>query len=163
LAELESEHQGTQAEREILRKQVAATESELGARTNEATQLQDQLRVAHSALADARQHIEQVDADLAHAKPKAAKVPELEQALASAREHAERLAAELAETKPKADRLPDLEHALAAERERSDMLSRRISEAEHAAEQSAKRLEDMARKLGEIAGLASKLGSGPGR
>lgn len=163
LAELESDHQQAQAERETLRKQVAATESELGARTNEATQLRDQLRVAHSALADARQHIEQVDADLAHAKPKAARVPELEQALASARERTEQLATELAEVKPKADRLPDLEHALAAERERSDMLTRRISEAEHAAEQSGKRLEDMARKLGEIAGLASKLGSGPGR
>lgn len=163
LAEVESKLEETCAERATLCEQHAATEAELDMRTNEAMQLRDQLRVAHAALAEARQYIEQVDADLANVKTKAARVPELEQALATVQERAEQLAADLTETKPKADRLPDLELALSAERERSDALTRRISEAEHAAEQSNKRLEDMARKLGEIAGLASKLGSSPGR
>lgn len=163
LAAIESELQEVSDECGRLRIQQAATEADLGTRTNEVTQFQEQLRVAHAALADARLHIEQVDEDLADANSKAARVPELEQALTSAREREEQLAAELAETKPKADRLPDLERTLLSERERSDTLMRRISEAEHAAEQSNKRLEDMARKLGEIAGLASKLGSNLGR
>jgi hypothetical protein len=40
------------------------------------------------------------------------------------------------------------------------MLMKRVSEAEQGAEQATKRFEEMAKKLGEIAGLASQLGSG---
>lgn len=163
LVEAESDLQEAHAEREVLLQLRAAIEADLGTRTNEATALGDQLCAAHAALGDARQHIEQMNADLAHARPLAARVPELEQAVAAARERAEQLAEELAELKPKADRIPDLEHTLASERERIETLTRRLGEAEHAAEQSNKRLEDMARKLGEIAGLASKLGSHSGR
>jgi hypothetical protein len=53
-----------------------------------------------------------------------------------------------------------MEALLAAERDRNELLARRISEAEQAAANATKRFEDMARKLGEIAGLASQLGSG---
>jgi len=52
---------------------------------------------------------------------------------------------------------------LEAERNRNAVLARRVSESEQSAEQSMQRFEDMARKLGEIAGLASQLGSGKGR
>jgi hypothetical protein len=37
---------------------------------------------------------------------------------------------------------------------------KRVSDAEQAAELASKRFEEMARKLGEIAGLASQLGNG---
>ncbi|MEQ1795227.1 MAG: response regulator [Nitrospira sp.] len=57
----------------------------------------------------------------------------------------------------------ELETLLTTERDRSAVLTRRVSESEQMAEQSNKRFEDMARKLGEIAGLASQLGSGKGR
>jgi hypothetical protein len=57
----------------------------------------------------------------------------------------------------------ELEALLTTERERNTVLARRVSESEQIAEQSNKRFEDMARKLGEIAGLASQLGSGKGR
>ena len=57
----------------------------------------------------------------------------------------------------------ECESLLAAERDRNVVLSRRVSESEQIAEQSNKRFEEMARKLGEIAGLASQLGSGKGR
>ena len=39
-------------------------------------------------------------------------------------------------------------------------LAERAAEAEQLADQSTRRFEDLARKLGEIAGLASQLGAG---
>ena len=59
-----------------------------------------------------------------------------------------------------AERARELDLALAAEQERSMQLTKRAEEAEHMAQQSTRRFEDMARKLGEIAGLASQLGNG---
>ena len=47
---------------------------------------------------------------------------------------------------------------LQTERERNSLLAKRVSETEQAAEQATKRFEEMATKLGEIAGLASQLG-----
>jgi hypothetical protein len=38
-------------------------------------------------------------------------------------------------------------------------LTKRVADAEMMAEQSTRRFEDLARKLGEIAGLASQLGN----
>jgi hypothetical protein len=40
---------------------------------------------------------------------------------------------------------------------------KRVSESEQAAEQATKRFEEMAVKLGEIAGLAAQLGNGKRR
>jgi hypothetical protein len=57
-------------------------------------------------------------------------------------------------------RAQTLDCVLATERERSTQLAKRATEAEQSAEQSNRRFEEMARKLAEIAGLASKLGSG---
>ena len=59
-----------------------------------------------------------------------------------------------------AQRASELDLALVSEQERSMQLEKRAMEAEHMAEQSTRRFEDMARKLGEIAGLASQLGNG---
>ena len=60
-------------------------------------------------------------------------------------------------------KVQELEGLLVAERERNGVLSRRIVETEQAAENATKRFEEMARKLGEIAELASQLGSGKGQ
>ncbi|MBK9306501.1 MAG: response regulator [Nitrospira sp.] len=60
-------------------------------------------------------------------------------------------------------KVQELEGLLVAERERNEVLSRRVEETEQAAEHATKRFEEMARKLGEIAGLASQLGSGKGQ
>ena len=60
-------------------------------------------------------------------------------------------------------KVPELEVLLATERERNGLLARRVAEAETATQNATKRFEDMARKLGEIAGLASQLGSGKGQ
>jgi CheY-like chemotaxis protein len=53
-----------------------------------------------------------------------------------------------------------LEALLVSERERNAALVHRVSESEMAAMNATKRFEEMARKLGEIAGLASQLGKG---
>lgn len=60
-------------------------------------------------------------------------------------------------------KVQELEGLLVAERERNGVLSQRIVETEQVAEHATKRFEEMARKLGEIAGLASQLGSGKGQ
>ena len=57
-------------------------------------------------------------------------------------------------------KLQEVEALLSTERDRNGLLARRVSETEQAADNATKRFEEMARKLGEIAGLASQLGSG---
>jgi DNA anti-recombination protein RmuC len=57
----------------------------------------------------------------------------------------------------------EFETLLQTERERNSLLARRVSETEQASEQATKRFEEMATKLGEIAGLAAQLGSGKRR
>jgi len=57
-------------------------------------------------------------------------------------------------------RVGELEALLEAERERNAVLVNRVSETEQVAVSATKRLEEMVRKLGEIAGLASQLGKG---
>ncbi len=59
--------------------------------------------------------------------------------------------------------IQELEGRLVVERERNGSLSKRVVETEQAAENATKRFEEMARKLGEIAGLAAQLGSGKGQ
>lgn len=59
-----------------------------------------------------------------------------------------------------ARRVGELEALLEAERERNAVLVNRVSETEQVAVSATKRLEEMLRKLGEIAGLASQLGKG---
>lgn len=59
-------------------------------------------------------------------------------------------------------RVEEVEALVEAERERNGLLLQRVSEAEQAAEAATKRFEEMARKLAEIANLASQLGSGKG-
>jgi hypothetical protein len=49
------------------------------------------------------------------------------------------------------------------EREQNSLLAKRMTETEQEAELATKRFEEMAKKLGEIAGLASQLGSGKRR
>ncbi|MFO0698929.1 MAG: response regulator [Nitrospira sp.] len=60
-------------------------------------------------------------------------------------------------------RVQELEGLLAAESERNGVLRQRVQESEQSAESATKRFDDLVRKLGEIAGLASQLGSGRGQ
>jgi chromosome segregation ATPase len=88
------------------------------------------------------------------------RVQELESRLAAEHQKAAEIASRLNELERTAGKVQEMEALLAAERDRNELLARRISETEQAAANATKRFEDMARKLGEIAGLASQLGSG---
>ena len=72
-------------------------------------------------------------------------------------------AARLSEAERAAKNAWEFETLLQTERERNSLLARRIAETEQASELANKRFEEMATKLGEIAGLASQLGSGKRR
>jgi CheY-like chemotaxis protein len=89
-----------------------------------------------------------------------ARIAEVESLLATERETAALVATQVRQLEAAVHRAEGLDLALADERERSAQLMKRATEAEHMAEQSNRRFEDMVRKLGEIAGLASQLGSG---
>ncbi|MBI4002509.1 MAG: response regulator [Nitrospira defluvii] len=89
-----------------------------------------------------------------------ARIAELDGLLATEREAAVLVMTQVKQLETAVQRAHELDLALADERERSMQLMKRATEAEHMAEQSNRRFEDMARKLGEIAGLASQLGNG---
>lgn len=82
---------------------------------------------------------------------------QFESALSSERQQAAILVQQVRELDAAVNRARELDAVLAGERERSTQLAKRATEAEQLANQSNRRLEDMARKLAEIAGLASQL------
>ena len=69
----------------------------------------------------------------------------------------------MADTENSGCKAKEVQQLLETERERNAVLARRVSETEMAAQQATKRFEEMAKKLGEIAGLASQLGGGSKR
>lgn len=93
----------------------------------------------------------------------AARANRFEQALAAELDKNKGLAARLSEAERAAQNAREFETLLQTERERNNLLARRVSETEQASEQATKRFEEMATKLGEIAGLAAQLGSGKRR
>jgi CheY-like chemotaxis protein len=163
---------------------VTELEAHLAAERGAATQLVQQLttlehieRRAHeleTTLASEREEAEACRQKSVEFETCAARVPALEEALdqerartatldgllATEREAMALVTKQVKELEASVQRAQELDLALAEERERSMQLMRRATEAEQAAEQSNRRFEDMARKLGEIAGLASQLGSG---
>lgn len=163
---------------------VLELEAHLAAERGAATQLVQQLttlehieRRAHeleTTLASEREEAEACRKQSAEFETLAARVPDLEEAveqerarianldgmLATERETAALVMAQVKQLETAVQRAQELDLALTDERERSMQLMKRATEAEHVAEQSNRRFEDMARKLGEIAGLASQLGNG---
>lgn len=88
---------------------------------------------------------------------------EMEQALSAEKEKTKDLAARIVEAERPGQKAQEFEALLQTERERNSLLARRVAETEQASEEATKRFEEMAKKLGEIAGLASQLGSGKRR
>ena len=128
-----------------------------------AAEFQRQAQQAEATVTTALARVEELSERLAEAERGLQQLKDLEGQLAAARQTigvGERRIQELEQAVGKAQ---ELEALLTTERERNAVLARRVSESEQIAEQSNKRFEDMARKLGEIAGLASQLGSGKGR
>jgi DNA-binding response OmpR family regulator len=93
----------------------------------------------------------------------ATRVSALEDSLAAEQQKSRDLAMRLSEAERVSQTLSESNSLLQAERERNGRLTKRVYEAEQAAEQATRRFEEIATKLGEIAGLASQLGNGKRR
>lgn len=142
LTELESALNAERAAAEQLVQQLA----ELEKTSSEAQDVEARLIAEQTQVAELQQRVKTLETELA------TRQQELTEAVGRLQE------VQKTETK-----VQELEGLLVAERERNGVLSQRVVETEQVAEHATKRFEEMARKLGEIAGLASQLGSGKGQ
>jgi len=90
------------------------------------------------------------------------KIAELESELTSERKKQRDGEVQQPEVADTSAKVQEVEALLATERDRNAVLARRVSETEQVAVNATKRFEEMARKLSEIANLASQLGKGTG-
>ncbi len=143
-AELERVEQQAQRIGELQKAAERAREFEsaLQAERQAAAQLVEQMNTMENALARSRETAQQ---------------------LAREQQHSEELTRRLHEIEGVVTKVNELEELLQTERERNAVLTRHVSETEQSAQQATKRFEEMAKKLGEIAGLASQLGNGARR
>jgi chromosome segregation ATPase len=114
----------------------------------------DAERAAEAQLVQQLSDMERAAASAAHT---AQQVVELQAALAVERQKVEVDAQGKEEAQA---RVRELDELLTAERERNAALLRRVTESEQVALNATRRLEEMARKLADIAGLASQIGKG---
>jgi CheY-like chemotaxis protein len=152
---------------------VQELEATLHAERQAATQLVEQMTVMEGAVTRSQELAQQLAQEqertsdltrrVAEGEQVAARASRLEQALAAEQDKSKGFAARLSEAERAAQNAREFETLLQTERERNSLLARRVSETEQASEQATKRFEEMATKLGEIAGLASQLGSGKRR
>jgi CheY-like chemotaxis protein len=142
---------------------IAELESALYAERSAAEQLVQQLADLEKVSIKAKD----AEAKLATAEQQEAElhrnIHNLEAELAMERRKVEEIMGRLYEVEKVATRVREMEGLLTAEQDRNGMLTRQVVEAEQASENATKRLEEMARKLSEIAGLASQLGNGRGQ
>lgn len=142
---------------------IAELESALYAERAAAEQLVQQLAYLEQASIRTRE----VEAQLANAEQQGAelqrRIQDLEAELLTERRKGIESIGQLQEMERATTRVLEIEGLLTSERDRNGMLARRAMEAEQAAECATQRLEEMARKLSEIAGLASQLGNGRGQ
>jgi len=152
---------------ESLRARVQELEAELQGKVSREQELEATLHAERQA---AGQLVEQMTAmegaatrSQESAQQLADRVSTLERALEAEQEQSKDLAMRLPEAERASQKAQEFEALLQTERERNSLLARRVSETEQASELANKRFEEMATKLGEIAGLASQLGSGKRR
>jgi CheY-like chemotaxis protein len=110
-----------------------------------------------------RQAATQLVEQMAKMEQASAQVPMLEQALAAEQQKNRDLAVRLSESERVSQNAQEGISLLQTERDRNSLLAKRVTDAEQATEQATKRFEELAVKLGEIAGLASQLGNGKRR
>jgi CheY-like chemotaxis protein len=178
-AALEKEREGSAqqamrlAELQKNASRVQELEATLHAERQAAAQLVEQMTVMERAVTQSQELAQQLAQEqertsdltrrVAEGEQIAARGSWLEQALVAEQDKSKGLAARLSEAERAAQNAREFETLLQTERERNSLLARRVSETEQASEQATKRFEEMATKLGEIAGLASQLGSGKRR
>ena len=169
---IQSEHQAGRISE--LETALKAEQGEVGALKQEvehSQKISGRVVELESALAVERAAAEQLVQQLANLEQVSIRTRDLEAKLVSAEQQEatlhrkiQDLEAELmTEQRKGTETIGQLEGLLTAERDGNGLLARRVLEAEQAAESATKQLEEMARKLSEIAGLASQLGNGRGK
>ena len=152
---------------------VQELEAALNAERQAATQLVEQMAELENAvtrgqdlaqqLAKEQEHTSDLTRRVAASEQVASRVSALEQAFVAEQRKTKDLTASLLDAERASQKAQEFEALLQTERERNSLLARRVTETEQASEEATKRFEEMATKLGEIAGLASQLGSGKRR
>jgi len=158
---------------ESLGGRVQELEAALHAERQAATKLAEQMTAMEKSVTRSQELAQQLAQEqertsdltrrVAQSEQGAARVSMLEQALAAEEQKSKGLAARLSEGERVSQKAQEFETLLQTERERNSLLARHVSETEQASELATKRFEEMATKLGEIAGLAAQLGSGKRR
>ena len=138
-------------------------EARLAREEHRAADFERQVKQADTVITAERARVGELSVRLAEAERGVQRLSDLENQLAAATQFGIANESRIHELEKMVAAAQEFEKLLATERDRNAVLARRVSESEQSAEQSMKRFEDMARKLGEIAGLASQLGSGKGR
>ena len=154
-------------------RRVQELEATLYAEREAATQLVEQMTAMEKSVTRSQELAQQLAKEqertsdltrrVVESEQVALRVNALEQALAVEQQKNTDLAARLSEAEYASQKAQEFETLLQTERDRNSLLARRVSETEQASEQATKRFEEMATKLGEIAGLAAQLGSGKQR
>lgn len=132
-------------------------------RINEIQKAVGRVQELEAALNAERQAATQLVQQMTAMEKAVARSQELTQQFAREQQRVEELTRRLSESESRGAKAKEVQQLLEAERERNAVLARRVSETEQAAQQATKRFEEMAKKLGEIAGLASQLGNGSKR
>ena len=143
--------------------QQATRLAELQKNASRVQWLEATLNVEREATTQLVEQMTKMDKAVIRSEELAQQLRTVEQALAAEQEKSKDLAARLSEAERPSQKAQEVETLLQTERERNSLLARRVSEAEQEAEQATKRFEEVAIKLGEVAELASKLGSGKRR
>jgi DNA-binding response OmpR family regulator len=148
-------------------------EAALNAERQAATQLVQQMTALEKTagrvqemtqqLAKEQQQTAELTRRLNESERAAGRAAVLEQEAGEAKRQVADLMARLSEAERIQAKVQESEALLQTERDRNAVLARRVAEAEQATIQANKRFEEMAKKLGEIAGLASQLGNGARR
>jgi DNA-binding response OmpR family regulator len=145
------------------RAQQATGFAELQKQASRVQELEATLQAERQAAAQLVEQMTEMEQAATRSQVLTQQVGALEQSLAAEQQRSKDLAMRLSEAERAAKTTSEGDALLQTERERNGLLVKRVSEAEQAAEQATKRFEEMAIKLGEIAGLASQLGSGKRR
>lgn len=138
-------------------------EARLAREEHRAADFERQVKQSDDAITAERARVGELSGRLAEAERGVQRLSDLENQLAVVTQAGSAKESRIQALEKMVAAAQEFEQLLAAERDRNAVLARRVSESEQSAEQSMRRFEDMARKLGEIAGLASQLGSGKGR
>lgn len=146
----------------LLQKERAQTAQQTQ-RVNEMQKAVGRVQELEAALNAERQAATQLVQQMTAMEKAVARSQELAQQYAREQQRVEELTRRLSETEGGGGKTKEIQQLLETERERNAVLARRVSETEQAAHQATKRFEEMAKKLGEIAGLASQLGNGSKR